>query len=166
MALTDELTGLKNLRYFEGRLDEELDRAVRYNYPFSLIVLDIDDFKHYNDYFGHPMGNVILRSVSAAVRDALRETDILVRYGGDEFVCILPLTGSTEAAEIAERIRGMVEGIEAPHGSEQPAGGITASAGVASFPTDVSDRDLLLQTADNRMYEAKRAGKNRVCSSG
>ena len=165
MALTDELTGLKNLRYFEGRLEEELDRAVRYNYPFSLIVLDIDDFKHYNDSFGHPMGNVIIRSVAGAIRDTLRETDILVRYGGDEFVCILPLTGAREAAEIGARIRSAVEHTEAPHCDEQPGGSITVSSGVATFPSDVGDRELLLQSADERMYEAKRGGKNRVCSS-
>ncbi|MBN1433230.1 diguanylate cyclase [Candidatus Fermentibacterales bacterium] len=164
MALTDELTGLKNLRYFESRLDEELDRAVRYNYPFSLIVLDIDDFKNYNDSFGHPMGNVIIGAVAGAIRNALRETDILVRFGGDEFVCILPLTGAKEAAEIGERARKRVEGTSAPHVSELPSGRVTVSVGVATFPSDVSDRDQLLQTADERMYEAKKAGKNRVCS--
>jgi diguanylate cyclase (GGDEF)-like protein/PAS domain S-box-containing protein len=166
MAQRDRLTGLRNLRYFEDRLKEELDRASRYDSPFSLIMMDIDDFKHYNDSFGHPMGNVLLRTVSRAIASALREVDILVRYGGEEFVCILPMTGQREAAEIAERIRRKVleANSEIPHASEQPRGCVSISLGVSSFLTDVRKRDRLLEVADERMYAAKRAGKNRVCS--
>lgn len=164
MALTDKLTGLKNLRYFESRLQEELDRAVRYNYPFSLIVIDIDDFKNYNDSYGHPMGNVIIRTVAQTIKNILRETDILVRFGGDEFVCILPLTGSYEAWEIAERIRKGIRKTDVPHSSEQPLGFLSISLGVSCFPTDVLDRDKLVQAADDRMYIAKRQGKNRTCA--
>jgi len=166
MAQRDRLTGLRNLRFFEDRLKEELDRAARYDSPFSLIMMDIDDFKHYNDSFGHPMGNVLLRTISRAIGAALREVDILVRYGGEEFVCILPMTGQREAAEIAERIRRKVleANSEIPHASEQPRGCVSISLGVSSFLTDVRDRDRLLEVADERMYAAKRAGKNRVCS--
>ncbi len=166
MAQRDRLTGLRNLRFFEDRLKEELDRASRYDSPFSVIMMDIDDFKHYNDSFGHPMGNVLLRTVSRAIASALREVDILVRYGGEEFVCILPMTGPREAAEIAERIRRKVleANSEIPHASEQPRECVSISLGVSSFLTDVRDRDRLLEVADERMYAAKRAGKNRVCS--
>ena len=166
MAQRDRLTGLRNLRYFEDRLKEELDRASRYDSPFSLVMMDIDDFKHYNDSFGHPMGNVLLRTVSRAIASALREVDILVRYGGEEFVCLLPMTGQREAAEIAERIRRKVleANSEIPHASEQPRGCVSISLGVSSFLTDVRERDRLLEVADERMYMAKRAGKNRVCS--
>jgi diguanylate cyclase (GGDEF)-like protein/PAS domain S-box-containing protein len=164
MARRDRLTGLRNLRFFESRLEEEQARARRYDYPYSLIMIDIDDFKHYNDNFGHPMGNVLLQQVARAIEGALREVDILVRYGGEEFVVILPLTSDMEAAEIAERIRLAVleasEGI--PHHDEQPRGFVSVSLGVSTYLVDAGDADELLELADNRMYMAKRAGKNQV----
>ncbi|MBD3368845.1 diguanylate cyclase [Candidatus Fermentibacteria bacterium] len=167
MAQRDRLTGLRNLRFFEDRLKEELDRATRYDYPLSLIMMDIDDFKHYNDSFGHPMGNVLLRKVASAIRYALRDVDILVRYGGEEFVCLLPMTGEREAAEIAERIRRKVlqANDDIPHASEQPRQCVSVSLGVSTFLTDVQDREKLLDVADQRMYAAKKAGKNQVCAS-
>jgi diguanylate cyclase (GGDEF)-like protein/PAS domain S-box-containing protein len=167
MAQRDRLTGLRNLRFFEDRLKEELDRATRYDYPLSLIMMDIDDFKHYNDSFGHPMGNVLLRKVASAIRYALRDVDILVRYGGEEFVCLLPMTGEREAAEIAERIRRKVlqANDDIPHASEQPRQCVSVSLGVSTFLTDVKERDKLLDVADQRMYAAKKAGKNQVCAS-
>jgi diguanylate cyclase (GGDEF)-like protein/PAS domain S-box-containing protein len=164
MAQRDRLTGLRNLRFFESRLSEEQARARRYDYPYSLIMIDIDDFKHYNDNFGHPMGNVLLQQVAGAIEAALREVDILVRYGGEEFVVILPLTSDNEAAEIAERIRKKV--LEAsgniPHSTEQPRGCVSVSLGVSTYLADAGGADELLELADNRMYMAKRAGKNRV----
>lgn len=165
MAQRDRLTNLRNLRFFEDRIKEELERAVRYNYECSLLMIDVDDFKHYNDHFGHPMGNILLRTLARTISGALRERiDTLVRYGGEEFVCILPLTGGKVAAEIAERIRLMVKeaGTEIPHAVDQPLGCVSVSVGVSTFPTDVPDRDRLLEAADKRMYLAKRAGKNRV----
>lgn len=166
MARRDRLTGLHNLRYFEEKYAEEFDRASRYGYPFSLIVLDIDDFKVYNDAYGHPMGNLLLKRLTVAVRNALREVDIPVRYGGEEFVCILPLTDIRVAEEVAERIRQRV--LEAnpdiPHSESQPGGSVSVSLGVASFPVDSRERDELFEIADQRMYSAKRAGKNRVCA--
>lgn len=166
MARRDRLTGLHNLRYFEEKYAEEFDRASRYGYPFSLIVLDIDDFKVYNDAYGHPMGNLLLKRLTVAVRNALREVDIPVRYGGEEFVCILPLTDIRVAEEVAERIRQRV--LEAnpdiPHSESQPGGCVSVSLGVASFPVDSRERDELFEMADQRMYSAKRAGKNRVCA--
>ncbi len=128
-------------------------------------MIDIDDFKHYNDAFGHPMGNLLLRTVARAISSALREyNDILVRYGGEEFVCILPLTGTRVAAEIAERIRQRVIDLnyDIPHASQQPLGCVSVSLGVSTYPGDVADREKALEAADSRMYMAKRAGKNRV----
>ena len=167
MARRDRLTGLHNMTFFEERYPEEFERAQRYEYPFSLIMMDIDDFKNYNDSFGHPMGNVLLQKVTEAMATALRDVDILVRYGGEEFICILPLTEKQVAVEIAGRIRSKV--IEAnpriPHAEEQPRGCVSLSLGVAAFPVDSRLRDELIELADQRMYRAKRAGKNRVCHS-
>lgn len=164
MARKDKLTGLGNLRVFEERLEEEIRRTERSNSPFSLIMMDIDDFKHYNDSWGHPVGNTLLKMVVGAMRDAIREIDILVRYGGEEFVCILPFAGDREAVEIAERLRKKVMDAsgKVPHADRQPLGLVSISLGVATFPTDVAEKDMLLKYADQRMYMAKKAGKNRV----
>lgn len=164
-AQRDRLTNLRNLRFYEERIREELERATRYNYECSLLMIDVDDFKNYNDHFGHPMGNTLLRTLARTISGALREKiDTLVRYGGEEFVSILPLTGGRVAAEIADRIRQMVldNNPEIPHAADQPLGCVSVSIGVATFPSDVSDRERLLEIADKRMYMGKRAGKNRV----
>ena len=165
MARRDRLTGLHNMTFFEERYPEEFERAQRYEYPFSLIMMDIDDFKNYNDSFGHPMGNVLLQKVTEAMSTALRDVDILVRYGGEEFICILPLTEKQVAVEIAGRIRSKVieANLHIPHAEEQPRGCVSLSLGVATFPVDSRERDELIELADQRMYRAKRAGKNRVC---
>ncbi len=162
----DRLTGLYNMSFFEERYPEEFERAERYEYSFSVIMMDIDDFKHYNDSFGHPMGNVLLQKLTRAMNDALRDVDILIRYGGEEFVCILPLTDKKVAGGIAERIRlAVMEASKAiPNAAEQPRGFVSLSLGVATFPIDSREKDELLEIADQRMYRAKRAGKNRVCS--
>jgi len=164
LARKDKLTSLGNLRYFEEKLEEEFRRTDRSNFPFSLIMMDIDDFKNYNDSWGHPMGNTLLKTVVKAMNTAIREVDVLIRYGGEEFVCILPFTGEQEAAEIAERIRKRV--IESsyviPHSEQQPLGKVSISLGVSTYLTDVGDRNMLLKYADQRMYMAKRAGKNKV----
>ncbi len=167
LARRDRLTGLYNMAFFEERYPEEFERAERYEYSFSLIMMDIDDFKHYNDSFGHPMGNVLLQKLTHAMSDALRDVDILVRFGGEEFVCILPLTDKQVAADIAERIRLKVveASLSIPNAAEQPQGFVSLSLGVATFPVDSREKDELLEIADQRMYRAKRAGKNRVFSN-
>lgn len=166
LAQRDKLTNLRNLRFFEDKLGDELNRAERHFYECSLIMIDIDDFKHYNDSFGHPVGNLLLRSVARAIQSALRgETgDTLARFGGEEFVCILPFASGKVAAEIAERIRKSVLAAnqDIPHASEQPQGCVSISLGVSTFPSDVPEKDKLLEVADQRLYLAKRAGKNRV----
>jgi len=160
----DKLTGLGNLRVFEEKLLEEFRRTDRTNNPFSLIMIDIDDFKHYNDSWGHPIGNTLLKTVVNAIRVALREIDLPIRYGGEEFVCLLPFAGPRDGAEVAERIRKMVmeTSPRIPHANQQPLGFVSVSLGVSTYPSDVSDRNLLLEYADQRMYMGKRAGKNRV----
>lgn len=165
MARRDRLTGLHNMTFFEERYPEEFERAQRYQYPFSVIMMDIDDFKNYNDSFGHPMGNVLLQRVTEGMKSALRDVDILVRYGGEEFICILPLTEKQVAVEIAERIRAKVLEANAviPHAGEQPGGCVSLSLGVAEFPVDSREQGELVEIADQRMYRAKRAGKNCVC---
>ncbi len=167
LARRDRLTGLYNMTFFEERYPEEFERADRYQYSFSLIMMDIDDFKHYNDSFGHPMGNILLRKLTRAMSDALRDVDILVRYGGEEFVCILPLTDKKVALDVAERIRrkAVEASAEIPNSEEQPGGVVSLSLGVATFPEDSREKDELLEIADQRMYRAKRAGKNRVCGN-
>jgi len=167
MARRDRLTGLHNMTFFEERYPEEFDRALRYEYSFSLIMMDIDDFKNYNDTHGHPMGNVLLQKVTTAIGTALRDVDILVRYGGEEFICVLPLTDKQVAVEIAERIKTRVleANSDIPHSESQPRGCVSLSLGVATFPEDSRERDELIEVADQRMYRAKRAGKNSVCHS-
>ena len=164
LARKDKLTGLGNLRFFEEKLEEEFRRTDRSNFPFSLIMMDIDDFKNYNDSWGHPMGNTLLKTVVKAMNSAIREVDVLIRYGGEEFVCILPFTGEQEAAEIAGRIRKKVaeSSYVIPHSEQQPLGKVSISLGVSTYLTDVGDRNMLLKYADQRMYMAKRAGKNKV----
>ena len=164
MARQDKLTGLLNLRVFEEKLEDECRRTDRTHNPFSLIMIDIDDFKHYNDSWGHPVGNTLLKTVVGAMRSALREIDIPIRYGGEEFICLLPVTPDKEAADVAERIRRKVmeTSPKIPHSEEQPLGFVSVSLGVSTYPTDVSDRKLILEYADQRMYQGKRAGKNRV----
>ncbi len=167
MARRDRLTGLHNMTFFEERYPEEFERALRYEYSFSLIMMDIDDFKMYNDAFGHPMGNVLLQKVTRAMGKALRDVDILVRYGGEEFICVLPLTDKQIAVEIAERIRTKVmeANEEIPNADSQPGGFVSLSLGVATFPVDSREKDELVELADQRMYRAKRSGKNKVCHS-
>jgi diguanylate cyclase (GGDEF)-like protein/PAS domain S-box-containing protein len=164
LARRDKLTGLGNLRFFEEKLEEEFRRTDRSNFPFSLIMMDIDDFKNYNDSWGHPMGNTLLKTVVKAMNSAIREVDVLIRYGGEEFVCILPFTGEQEAAEIAGRIRKKVaeSSYIIPHSEQQPLGKVSISLGISTYLTDVGDRNMLLKYADQRMYMAKRAGKNKV----
>lgn len=161
LAFTDAQTNLYNHRHFQTLLEEEILRAQRYGRSVALIFLDLDDFKSYNDTYGHPAGDALLRVVSEVLRSNLRSVDMAARYGGEEFVVILPETTSEQAAVLAERLRAAVEAIE-----PEPAAGlrrrVTVSAGVAAFPENAQNKSDLIAAADNATYEAKRAGKNRV----
>jgi diguanylate cyclase (GGDEF)-like protein len=155
LATTDGLTGLRNQRTFHERLGDEFRRARRYQMPLSLIMLDVDDFKSFNDTYGHPAGNSVLRAVSKLLQRATRETDIVCRYGGEEFAAILPHTRGDEAMVMAERIR---EAIERAHWEKRS---ITISAGVCTLTPDMVDAEALTARADQAMYVSKNTGKNR-----
>lgn len=160
ISMTDPLTDLFNRRYFRERLYEEVERVKRHDERFSLFVIDIDNFKDFNDRYGHQAGDEILRGVSRAIRKAVRGMDVVARYGGEEFAALLPHTGREDAREIAERVRKGVEEIESESVDYDVP--ITISLGVAEFPTDAANMDSLIDKADKAMYRAKRTGKNRV----
>ena len=163
LSVTDRLTDLYNHGYLHQRLDEELERAARFGHKLSLIMLDIDDFKQFNDRYGHPRGDTVLRAVSSIIRQNLREIDVAARYGGEEFVVVLPETDLAGAVSVAERIRASMA--EYPHLAETGEEPITQtlSLGVASYPQHASTTAHLIEAADNAMYDAKRRGKNQVC---
>ncbi len=162
LSITDGLTGLLNRRYFQERLAEELDRASRHSHPLSLILIDIDHFKHYNDTNGHPAGDKALVLLGRILRASVRAIDVVSRFGGEEFAVILPETRKREAVEIGERIRREVEAFYFPGEERQPAGKLTISMGVAAFPEDARDLRGLIQRADRALYLAKARGRNRI----
>lgn len=157
LATTDGLTGLLNQRVFGERLSEEFRRSRRYGEPLSLILLDVDRFKSYNDSFGHLAGNAVLRELAGVLRDYARETDLVARFGGEEFALILPHTEAGEAAALAERLRSALEG--RAWSGQYP---ITASLGVSELTPEMGDPDELVACADAAMYRAKAGGRNRV----
>ncbi len=165
LSITDALTGLHNRRALEERLQEELRRAQRYHHPLSLIMADIDYFKQYNDTHGHPQGDVILRQVAGLLQAQARETDFVARYGGEEFLIIMPETSKAAGMEMAERIRTGMGRNQFAHAETQPGGRLTISLGVAAFPEDLTGASDLLQKADNALYNAKHAGRDRVCGA-
>ncbi len=164
LSVTDDLTGLHNVRYLNGFLYRELKRCRRYNLPVSVVFLDMDGFKTVNDRFGHLAGSQTLTEVGQVLQRTVREIDMVARYGGDEFVLILPQTGTRGAAIIAERIREAIA--EATFlGDIGLQVRLTASLGVASFPEQGTTRDELIHQADAAMYRVKESGKNGVLSA-
>ncbi len=162
MSITDSLTGLPNRRYLEERLAEELNRSKRYDSPMSFLMIDIDDFKAYNDKNGHQAGDVALQITAHCLKGALRAVDIASRYGGEEFCILLPQTGITEAGAIADRIRQRVSTTEFPHGKAQPLGHVTISVGVSTFTKNIDTSENIIAAADRALYQAKSMGKDRV----
>jgi len=161
-SITDPLTALPNLRYLQERLPEELNRSRRYNHPMSFLMIDIDDFKAYNDKNGHPAGNVALQMTAHCLKGELRSADVALRYGGEEFCVLLPQTGIEEARTIAERIRQRVRTWGFPHGESQPLGCVTVSIGVSTFSESVDTAEKIMAGADRALYQAKHMGKDRV----
>ena len=157
-ADTDGLTGLYNRRYFNEKLEELVNRAKEEGSSLSLIMIDIDNFKKYNDTYGHPAGDQLLKTVATVIGDTVREGDIVTRYGGEEFAVILKRSGREKALQIAERIRIAVANI--------PMGGIkspvSVSLGVGTIPEHAADRTGLIEFADQSLYYSKQTGKNRV----
>lgn len=156
LSVTDGLTGLHNRRAFEEKLKEEFERARRYKLPLSLLMLDADRFKEFNDACGHPAGDHLLKEIAMTLKQNARANDIVARYGGDEFVVILPNTESKVAFHLAERLRRAAKVL--CH-SDQP---VTISVGVAALTPTMLDPHGLLVSADKALYDAKRKGRNRV----
>ena len=166
ISVTDSLTGLFNKNYFQERLFEEIERSKRYNEPFTLFMIDIDDFKAFNDKYGHLAGDDALKRVARAVGDSVRSIDVVSRWGGEEFCVILPYTNKTKAFFTAERIRRSVGDIRFIGGLIPPDVTISVSIGIAEFPADASDIEGLVNKSDKAMYLAKAKGKNAIISYG
>jgi diguanylate cyclase (GGDEF)-like protein len=164
LSITDPLTGLLNRRYLEERLGEEFERSKRHRFPMSFLMIDIDNFKEYNDRHGHQAGDLALEITAQCLKSALRSADVASRYGGEEFSILLPQTSATEALVIAERIRSRVEKSSYPHGDSQPHGSITVSIGVSAFGPKLETPSAIIGAADHALYVAKSRGKNRVVS--
>jgi diguanylate cyclase (GGDEF)-like protein len=161
-ADVDGLTGAFNKRYLQRRLGDELHKAERADTALSLLLVDIDHFKHYNDTNGHLEGDQVLKSVGEILRHSVREDDVVARYGGEEFVIVYVGANKDNALRLAEKLRHEVEGHPFPHGARQPNGAVTLSGGVASFPEDARSYTDLLRCADEALYEAKGSGRNRI----
>jgi len=156
LSITDPLTGLLNRRYLEERLAEEIKRSRRYGYPMSFMMIDVDEFKSYNDNFLHTAGDKVLQQLAHCMKDCLRGADVASRYGGEEFSILLPQTALTEARTIAERIREKVAGTAFPHRK------VTISVGVAAFAPNIKTPEELISAADKALYQAKNKGRNNV----
>ena len=161
LATTDQLTGLLNRREFDRLLAEEVERALRFEHPFVLVLLDLDHFKDINDQHGHPAGDAVLRTVAARITGTVRTIDRVARIGGEEFAVLLMETSLEEAAAAAQRLVEVVRGepISVGDGVRLP---VTISVGGAVAPTHAKESAALIQAADNALYAAKRAGRNRV----
>ncbi len=161
LSITDGLTQVHNHRYFQDRLREEFRRAQRYDDPLSLILLDLDHFKAFNDEHGHQVGDIVLCDVAAALQRSVRETDLLARYGGEEFAILLPRTPLAGALTVAERVwRELGTLLTGPQKTLR----VTASLGVSAFPHHaVNSADQLVRSADQALYRAKSEGRNRIC---
>lgn len=159
LSITDGLTGTWNLRYFKMQIEREIERSARFRRPFSLLYIDIDDFKVVNDTYGHQRGNAVLVDLVSRIRSTIREIDVLARWGGEEFVVILPETDASGGVLAAEKIRAVV--------AEEPFEGnpdlkVTISAGVSCYWQHGSDEESLVDAADTALLKAKAEGKNRV----
>jgi diguanylate cyclase (GGDEF)-like protein len=147
------------VRFFEMRIMEEIERARRYGTGMAVIMADIDQFKRLNDEFGHVLGDEVLRQASSLFNQQLRKIDVVCRYGGEEFGILLTQTNAQHAMNIAEKLRKMVAGWQFPGVPRT----VTISAGAAAFPEHGTTRDELVRSADNALYAAKQAGRNKVC---
>jgi len=160
-SITDALTGIYNRRYLQPRLKEECDRSLRYGQPFACLMLDLDHFKNINDKYGHPFGDEVLKQFAARLREHIRRADIFVRYGGEEFVLILPETDINEAKRVAENLRDVVQSKKFVAGAQSAA--VTCSTGICIFPSAAATTfDSLLKRVDEALYEAKKSGRNCV----
>ena len=167
LAMVDGLTGLFVRRYFDARIEDEVERSKRYGSPFSVVMMDIDDFKRLNDTYGHVVGDRVLRTISSVVKAQVRGVDTAARYGGEEIALILPRTEMVAAYNLAERIRAAIAEqrvtTDADADETSKSLGVTASFGIAAFPEcKAQSGEDLVRRADRALYRAKRTGKNRV----
>ncbi len=161
-SLIDELTGIYNRRALYKILDQEIKRAERFKHPLSILMMDIDFFKVYNDSNGHLAGDLLLQRISKIIGGKIRDVDTLARYGGEEFIVILPETSHESAAKIAERVRRTVESTHFKGQEKQPKGKITISMGLVTFHGDYKSRHHLIDSADALLYQAKESGRNKL----
>jgi len=160
LSSIDGLTELYNYRYFHQYLQIELEREKRYKRHLSLIMLDIDNFKEYNDRYGHPVGDLVLKNLATVLKNTTRGSDVICRYGGEEFAIILPETSKKEGAIFCERIRKAVEKNKPLDLKGDSIENIRVTVGLASFPTDADNKNELIEKTDKALYQGKEAGKN------
>ena len=164
LAITDSLTGVFNRRYYLERFKEELERSKKFNYKFCCLMVDIDYFKDYNDRYGHILGDAILRELAKTIQENTRQIDLIGRYGGEEFSIILSETDKDAATLAAGSIRQAVE--YKPIRAYDEELKIRVSIGISTFPDDGQDIETLIDRADSALYQAKQAGRNKVCVYG
>ncbi len=162
LAITDGLTDLHNYRFFKEQLTHEIDRAKRHNLHFSIIMLDIDHFKKYNDTHGHLAGDAVLKNMAQLLRQNVRKIDIAARYGGEEFALVLIETNKTAARFVAQKLKKLVAEYPFSFRESQPNGKLTISMGVSTYPDDGTSYQKLVDIADKRLYQAKSLGRNKV----
>ena len=162
MSLLDELTGVYNKRALYRILDQEIKRAERFKHPLTIIMMDIDFFKVYNDKNGHVAGDILLKKLAKIVENKIRDVDTLARYGGEEFLVILPETSHNDAVKVAERIRKTIEQTKFKGREKQPKGKVTVSLGLATYYGKYNDKTKLINSADKLLYQAKERGRNQL----
>ncbi|KPK98413.1 MAG: hypothetical protein AMK75_06995 [Planctomycetes bacterium SM23_65] len=166
LSRTDGLTQLYNHKFFHQLLATEIARSRRYGGEVSLLMVDVDYFKAYNDHNGHPMGDAALQKVAWILSETSRDVDSVARYGGEEFAIIAPQTPKRGAVELAHRLCKKIEAADFERSEVMPHGNFTISVGVATYPQDSSDKSELIERADQALYQAKTAGRNRVVAYG
>ena len=165
-SITDALTGLRNRRYFDQRISEEVALSTRYKLPLTLMLIDVDHFKKINDTYGHTVGDEVLQTLSKIIQNVVRDSDIVARYGGEEIVIITPNRTKEEAAILAERLREKVEQTKvATIATTQEVVQVTISIGLCSLSPIITDKEALLEESDQSLYLAKKYGRNRVVVS-
>jgi diguanylate cyclase (GGDEF)-like protein len=166
LAVTDALTGVFNRRGLFQLGEREVERAQRFKHPLAIVMLDIDHFKKVNDAYGHPNGDRILAALAQCCVKQIRSIDVMARYGGEEFIILLTETETTQAVNLAERLRQVIEKMRVPIESEEGSAAlavqVTVSLGVAGFTPEMTHLKNLIQRADQALYAAKREGRNRV----
>lgn len=165
-AITDALTNVFNYRFFQTQIEREIVRSERHNKHFSVAMIDIDNFKQYNDTHGHLNGDTALRLIAKTLLDNIRKSDILARYGGDEFVMILPELDKLQSKSLAEKLCAVIVNTKVPQKRTSRKINLTVSLGISTFPEDGGTEDELLKRADEALYHAKDLGRNAVCISG